>query len=225
MNTMLVTGTPVLSHDGGARLGKIDRVYLDAARKEIVAFSVRRERRVLRPGAAVVDVGDVHAFGPDAVTLADPARLLSPTVLTHRGEELVDLGGLTGRPVVTEGGTGVGRVVAVAVDPITLRLQRLEVEAPGCPVPGLVWGHEVLHLQGDLVVVAEAVLAPEPAEAARPIRSAAARRSTRPSVGPTGQVVKDRRVGQRTVEPVPVTVSDLAAAFSHPSLSDAFAQG
>ncbi len=225
MHTMLASGTPVLSQNSGAALGTIDRVYLDAMRKEIVGFSVRRERRVLRPRAAVVDVRDVHAFGPDAVTLADRAQLLSPAVLADRCEELMDLGGVIGRPAVTEGGTGVGHVVAVAFDPATLRLQRLEVAAAGCPVPGLVWGNEVLQLRGNMVVVAEAVLTPAPGEAARPVKRAERSWSTRPSLRPIRQAGTDREMGQPAGQPVPVTVGDLAAAFSRHALPDAFAQG
>ncbi len=213
MQTMLAAGTPVLSHDGGAALGKIDRIYLDSARKEIVGFSLHRARRVLRPQAAIVDVGDVQTFGPDVVTLADRARLLSPAVLARRCEELVDLGRVIGRPAVTEGGTGVGRVVAAAFDPTTLRLQRLEVVAPGCPVPGLVWGNEVVGLEGEMVVVAETVLAPGPGEVTRPTRVVGPSQSIRLAGRPAGQVSKDRRIGQRAIEPVPVSVRDLAAVL------------
>ena len=215
---MLATGTPVLSRDGGATLGTIDRIYLNAARKEIVGFSLRRNRRLLRPQVAIVDVGDVQTFGRHAVTLAGHARLLSSAVLAQRGEDLVDLSELIGRPVVTEGGAGVGHVFAVAVDPLTMRLQRLEVAAPGCPVPGLVWGHEVLGVGENLIVVAEAVLAAGPREAPRPTRPATSARSTRPAIGPAGQVRKEVRIGQRAVERVPVAVGDLAAVLvGHPA--------
>ena len=179
MNGTLAKGTAVVSLQDGAKVGTIDRVYVDPERGGLVALAIRRGRRLLRPTTAVVDASDVHAFGPDAVTLAGPVPLLSDAVLAGRWEELVDVTALFGRPVVTEGGSGVGRVASVMFDRKTRRLRWLEVEADGCPVPGLVWADEVLRLGSELVVVAEAVLADGPAAAARPVMT---RETSRPAL-------------------------------------------
>ena len=167
MGATLAIGTPVVHCADGAKLGTIARLYLDPRRNKVVGFAVRCRRRLLRSFEAVVDLGDVESVGPDGVALAATAELHSLQTTERRRRELVDLGGLLGRPVVTASGIDVGRVVAVGIDPTTRRLARLDVAAPGHAVPGLVWGDEVLRCKRDRVVVADAVLAPAPAIAQR----------------------------------------------------------
>lgn len=171
MGATLTKGTAVVGLADGAKLGTIEDLYLDPKRREIVGFSVRRRRRWRRATVTVVDASDVHAFGPDAVTLANPAALRGNAVLGRRHAQLVEVGALFGRGVVTEGGTDVGRVTSLGFDRTTRRLRWLEVEAAGQAAPGLVWGDEVLRVGGEQVVVAEAVLAAAPAWAGRPVAS------------------------------------------------------
>ena len=168
MSRTLTLGTPVVRLVDGAKLGTIERLYLDPRRNRIAAFAVRSCRRLLRSLETVVDLDDVHAIGPDAVVLADADALRSRDATACWRRQLVDVATLLGRPVVTEGGTGVGRVVAVAVEPRRHRLGRLDVAAPGQAVPGLVWGDEVLHCDRVQVVVADAVLAAAPARPQQP---------------------------------------------------------
>jgi len=188
MSATLTKGAAVVRLGDGVRLGTVDRLYLDPKRKEIAGFSVRRGPRWWRSTVTVVDASDVRAFGPDAVMLAGPVETPGAEIRSRRGE-LVDLATLFGRAVVTAGGTVVGRVSSFVFDQKTRRLRWLEVEANGYPVPGLVWGDEVLRVGAARIVVADAVLATGPAQVARPV---AARGTDRPAARRPVQIGRAR---------------------------------
>jgi len=188
MSATLTKGTAVVRLGDGVRLGTVDRLYLDPQRKEIVGFSVRRGPRWRRSAETFVDASEVHAFGPDAVMLGGAATSLRPLARSRRGA-VVDIAAFFGRSVVSEGGTDVGRIRSLVFDQTTRRLRWLEVEAKGCPVPGLVWGDEVVRLGVARIVVAEAVLAAGPARTARPV---AARDAGRPAMRRPVQIGRAR---------------------------------
>ena len=71
MTTRLVKGTPVISLADGSTLGAIDHVYFDPARLAVVGFTFHKGGLFGGGTSGLVEIADVHAFGPDAVTISD----------------------------------------------------------------------------------------------------------------------------------------------------------
>lgn len=157
MSTKLAKGTAVVSLGDGTELGKIDHVYFDPERKAVVGFSFHQGGGLFSSkSTGVVDVSDVRAFGPDAVTIDDASSIHCK--LAARGlEDLVDLEDLLKRNVITEGGEKLGQVAVIHFDPDSYRLSALEV-SPGLFQPNeTVPGGDVTHIGDDLIVVANPV--------------------------------------------------------------------
>ncbi len=155
MTTKLVRGTPVISLADGASLGVVDHVYLDRQRLAIVGFTLRQRGGLLGGGpAGLVDVADVHAFGPDAVTIDAAAAVRSEVALAATTASLIELEALLGREVVTDGGRRLGRVAEVVFDEGSHQLLALELagddgERRRAPASS------VATIGDDLVIVAE----------------------------------------------------------------------
>ena len=156
MSTRLVKGTAVVSLADGTKLGTVDRVYLDPAKKEIVAFSFHAGGLFGGRTAHLVDVADVRAIGPDAVTLCDASTVRSGVAIGARCEGLLDLEDLLKRKVITEGGAYVGEVAAIEFGQDTYRLNRIALvpaaDGSGAPIPA----EAVLRIGAEFIVVAEA---------------------------------------------------------------------
>jgi uncharacterized protein YrrD len=161
VSTKLVKGTAVVSLADGAKLGTVDHVYLDPARKEIVGFSFHQGGGLFGSKASgLVDVSDVHAFGDDAVTVSDVSTIRSELALSAQRDELIELEDLLKRKVLTEGGVFVGQIVSVRFGHDSYRLTGIEVS------PGFFKDNRVLpadsvrQIGSELVVVSDAVCAP-----------------------------------------------------------------
>lgn len=167
MSTKLVKGTPVVSLSDGSKLGTIDRVYLDPERKEIAGFSFHQGSFIGKT-TGMVDASDVHAFGADAVTVADPSVVRSELAIGTRREGLVELEGLLKRKVLTAGGTYVGQIVSVRFGHESHRLTAIEVSQGFFQENRVLPVEVVEHLGEELVVVADRVCQDE-AEPIRPV--------------------------------------------------------
>ena len=166
MSIRLAKGTPVVSLGDGAKLGTIDHVYLDPARKEIVSFSFQRGGGLLGgKTSSVVDVSDVHGIGPDAVTLSDAGAVKIEVAVGDKRDGLVDLEDLVKRKVITESGTYVGQVSRIEFGADTYRLTQIEVSPGAFKTHALIDADEIEHIGAELVVVSDAVCgaAAEPA--------------------------------------------------------------
>ena len=168
MSTKLAKGTAVVSLADGTKLGAIDHVYLDPARKAIVGFSFHRGGLLGGRTSGVVDVSDVHAFGPDAVTIDDVAAVRSELAIDARSDELIDLEHLLKRKVITEGGTFVGEVASIRFGQDSYRLTGIEVSPGFFEANRLIPADQVVQIGGELIVVADAVCQPQ--EAGRLVR-------------------------------------------------------
>ncbi len=164
-STKLVKGTAVVSLADGAKLGAIDRVLLDPQRQEIVGFTFRQGGLFGGKTAGLVDVADVHAFGPDAVTVNDVSAVRSELAIDARCDELVDLEDLLKRKVITDGGTYVGQVTSVRFGQDSYRLTAIEVSPGFFQDHRLIAAEHVVHLGTELIVVSDAVCG-RPAEPA-----------------------------------------------------------
>ena len=161
MATKLVKGRTVVSLADGVTLGAIDHVFLDPERKEIVGFSFHKGGGLFgeRTGG-LVDVSDVHAFGPDAVTIGGVAAVHSELAVDVRCSGLVDLEDVLERTVITEGGTILGRVAAIRFAQDSHRLEAIEVDVGPEHDRRLVPGEAVAQIGAELVVVADEAPAP-----------------------------------------------------------------
>ena len=91
MTTKLVKGTPVVSLADGTTLGAIDHVYFDPHRMAVVGFTFHQRAGLFGPETSgLVDISDVHAFGPDAVTVDDLSVVRSELAVGE--ESAVQLG-------------------------------------------------------------------------------------------------------------------------------------
>lgn len=161
MTTKLTKGTPVISLADGVKLGTIDHVYLDPVRKEIVGFSFHQGGGFFgTKTTGLIDVSDIHAVGPDAVTIVDLSAVRSELAIGAHCEELTELEDVVKREVVTEGGTQVGKVTAIQFGEDSYRLTAIQVSSGFFPEPRLIGSQEIQHIGTELVVVANDVCAP-----------------------------------------------------------------
>src|SRR4051812_17169395 len=132
MTTKLVKGTPVVSLADGATLGTIEHVYFDPGRMAVVGFTIRHGGGLFGGGTTgLVDMSDVHSFGPDAVMVNDVSVVRSELAVDTGHSDLVELETLLHRTVMTEGGVTVGHVAAVQFGDHSHTLKALEVIGRG----------------------------------------------------------------------------------------------
>jgi uncharacterized protein YrrD len=168
MSTKLAKGTAVVSLADGTKLGTIDHVYLDPRRKEIVGFSFHQGGLFGGKLAGVVDVGNVHAFGPDAVTIDDASAVRSELAIDARCDGLIDLEDLLKRGVITEGGTAVGQVAAVRFGQDSYRLTAIEVAGGLFQGTRVIAADQIAQIGAELIVVADAVVTGATGDASPP---------------------------------------------------------
>lgn len=165
MDIKHIVGLPVVTL-GGVRVGTVDQIFVNSTTKRIVDFVLQAD--VDRPGVAarIVNVDDVHALGEDALTIANPTAARDAAT-DARLSGLVRLDDMAKRQVMTEGGTLLGHLVTVEVDPTTLHLTRVET-SPGV-LRGKIWiaADQVIRLGADAIMVADAIV--DPPQAAIPV--------------------------------------------------------
>jgi sporulation protein YlmC with PRC-barrel domain len=167
MSTRLVKGTAVFRLRDGKKLGLLDHVYFDPGRQEVAAISFRTDNILpYRRSSHLIAVDAIGTIGIDAVTVIS-ARMdyaLAPMEPVDQG--LLDLDEVIGRPVMTDDGTMLGRVMAVRFDRDDYRLTHIGVaeddRQPGTLIPT----SRILQFGTDVIVVGEPVLAPSPASLA-----------------------------------------------------------
>ena len=161
MNTSHVNGLSVVSIGTGEKLGSVSEILLDPAADHIAAFAIDdgASGGLLSsqpPSTRWVNAQDVHAIGPDAMTVPDASVLRDAADDT----EMTPLSVLIGEKVVTEGGTYVGQVAAAEIDENSMTVTGLEV-SPGFFKSNKVVGRADLITVGDeMVIVADAVCGP-----------------------------------------------------------------
>lgn len=162
MNSKHVKGLPVVSIADGTKVGTIDRGFVDPATRRVVGFSLGSGGGLLGGGepAMTIDVDEIHSLGPDAMTVDSAAAARGAQTSAAAGS-LVDLEDLAKRKVLTEGGTLVGELVSVDFDDKSFALTQIEA-SPGffksnkhIPID------QVTSIGSDVIVVTDAVCAPE----------------------------------------------------------------
>jgi sporulation protein YlmC with PRC-barrel domain len=156
MTTKLVKGTPVVSLADGATLGTIDHVYFDPERLAVVGFTFHQRGGLFGSGSSgLVDISDVHAFGPDAVTVNDVSVVRSELAVDAIDCNLLDLESLLNRTVMTVNGTLVGRVAAIQFGDSSHALRALDVIGEGSDDHGSIAASEIQTIGPELIIVAD----------------------------------------------------------------------
>jgi uncharacterized protein YrrD len=187
VTTRLVKGTPVISLTDGSTLGTIDHVYFDPDHLAVVGFTFHKGGLFGGGTSGLVDIADVHAFGPDAVTITDVSVVHSDLAVATRLGELLDLEELLKRTVMTDSGTRLGHVGAIQFGDASHRLTALDVVAAGsgehCPIGA----DEIQAIGDEMIIVADpsTVMAADEVPPTRALRvvpalSAEARDNRRP---------------------------------------------
>jgi len=159
MDAKHIKGMRVIGLADGANLGTIEQIYLDPTTKRVVGFGLAADSGGPDPAfSAIVDAADVRALGADALTLADTDAVRG-TVTSSQLGALVEIDELTKRQVMMEGGTLLGEVAAVELDPPSLQLARIEVSPGFFKSNRWIPAEQITYLGADVVVVAEAVAA------------------------------------------------------------------
>ena len=161
MNTKRLKGLAVVSIADGRKLGTVHEVYVEPATRQVVSFGLRQASGLLHAASGpplVVDTGNVHALGSDALTVANVSALREAAGGGH--PSVVSGEDLTKRKVVTEGGTYVGQVVSVELEPATFRLTAIEVSPGFFRSNKLIPDEQITSLGADVVVVSDVVCAP-----------------------------------------------------------------
>lgn len=134
MKSQHVNGISVVSIGTGERIGSISELLLDLDAKRVAAFVLGGSSGMTggvlssseTPPPQYVPADQVHAIGPDAMTVQDGSVVQE----TGPVDDIIPLSELTKRKVVTEGGTYVGQIASVEIDENSMKLTHLEV-SPG----------------------------------------------------------------------------------------------
>jgi sporulation protein YlmC with PRC-barrel domain len=156
MNSKLARGMTVINLADGVTLGKIDHVYLDPEAREVVAFSFRSGGSFLGGKTThLVEIGDVHGIGPDAVTLSSAEPVRDTLAVAGKTDGLIDLEDMLHRTVVTEGGAVIGRINGMLFDTTSWQLLSLSVPQSAAYQTGTIDGAAVRRIGDEFVVVAD----------------------------------------------------------------------
>jgi sporulation protein YlmC with PRC-barrel domain len=163
MNSKHLRGLAVISIADGEKVGTIDRVYIDMNAKRVAGFSVAHGAGLLHlqstEESELIDADDVHALGPDALTLNDRSAVRGDRA-EARFDSLIELEDLLRHKVVTDGGTSLGQVTSVEIDPASFAVLTLEVSPGFFQSNADIPADKVLNTGSELVVVDESVLGP-----------------------------------------------------------------
>lgn len=154
MSTMLAKGTPVISLDTGVTIGKIENVYMDCGSRRLAAISFGSSSMLFgRKGGHVVEVADIHAIGPNAVTLDDARAVHDLVLMDGATRNLIELDQLVKRDVMTDGGARLGHIVELDFDPATFRLLQIRIDDRRRVEELLIAGSDILNIGEEIIVV------------------------------------------------------------------------
>ena len=156
MSGTLAKGTPVISLDTGVTLGKIERVFFDCESRRLVAFSFSRGTGLFgRKGGHIVEIDDIHAIGPDAVTLDDARAVHDLVLMDGATRSLIELDELVRRDVMTAGGAKLGHIVGLDFDPDTYRLVNVRIDDRHRDEELVLPAADVQNIGQEIIVVAD----------------------------------------------------------------------
>jgi uncharacterized protein YrrD len=144
-----LVGIDVVSLEDAARVGRVDGLVVDRARRAVAGFVIDvgfREAKAL----SFDDICTVHEESV-MVRSADVVKSLSTQ---PRLREMADRGlEIDGLPVLDDAGDKVGTLVDYQVDVTSGAIIRLEIESSEGPGPGSIPAERVLGIGDELVLV------------------------------------------------------------------------
>lgn len=162
MNSKQLKGLPVVSIAEGIKLGTLVRAYLDPSAKRVVGFAYDAGNGLTEPDSEPkLDTGDAESLGPDVLTVRTRSAVRGEEV-NRRFGELVDLGALHNRAVLTEGGASVGSVGSIDFDERTIAVTQMEVTPGHFRRPATVLAGQIRTIGPDFVVLYDATMPVEP---------------------------------------------------------------
>jgi sporulation protein YlmC with PRC-barrel domain len=158
MNSKHINGITVVSLDAGEKLGSVNDIVFEEDGRRIAALGVH-----VASGSRAADLADpswltakdVHAIGPDALTVQSVSALHD----APPADATLHLGDLLKRKVVTENGAYVGQVASVEIADAGPTVTAIEVS------PGLLKSNlmipidQVANIGEEMVIVSDAVVA------------------------------------------------------------------
>lgn len=153
MNDKQLRGIPVISVADADQLGTVERAFLDPEARRIVGFSFHQSGGFLQPESApLLDTSDIQSFGPDVLTIANPAMIRGKDTAA-RYAELIDVERLHGRQVFTEDGQDVGKIDSVEFDERSYRLTGFEIGTGFFENPRPVLVDDIVTIGPEIIVV------------------------------------------------------------------------
>jgi uncharacterized protein YrrD len=164
VNSKNLKNLPVMSIEGGEKLGTVSRAYVDAKQKRIHGFAYDAGGGFMKTESEPkVDAEEVHTLGPDALMLDHKGGETGASV-SQRYSELLILDEIAGLPVLAENGTSAGQMASVEFDQHSYQLTGIDISH------GRFKGHQrasidqIVTIGRDYVIVQNAILEPgEPA--------------------------------------------------------------
>jgi len=165
MKSTELKGLAVVSISTGEKLGTISEMLLDSKAEKVAAFDIETGGGGMlssQPSSMKqITSQDVHAIGPDALTVNDASALKEPA----GNEQTLALSAIMDEKVVTEGGTYIGKVASVDIDEKTMVVNALEVSAGFFKSNKMVAKADFVTIGDELVIVADSVATePSPQE-------------------------------------------------------------
>lgn len=110
-----IEGKPLISLTDGKKVGEVKDLYLDETLEQIAGVFVGSEG-FLNPKEFAVDRASIQLIGIDAWLVQD-AHVVHPPNEILNSARFVELHSLRGREIMSEGGTPIGSVDDVLIDP------------------------------------------------------------------------------------------------------------
>jgi len=161
-----ISGIPVISIETGQRLGTVDQIVLEPDGRTIAAFTVQSVTgggmlSPEQPTASWLLADDIHAIGPDAVTVNNPDRLRE----TIDRKDYLLVGDLIRRKVVTEGGALIGDVAAVNFDQQSREVTGFDISGGLFKANPTIDIQHLVNIGSDLIIVDDSTSAEQTAAA------------------------------------------------------------
>lgn len=160
MNSKQISGIAVVSISGGEKLGSVSDVYFDADIRKVLGYTVTAGGGLLSTGSATtqwLSANSINAIGPDALTVRESTAVQQ----SQLPEGAVVLSEVLKRKVVTEGGTLVGQVSSLELDPQGTSVASVEVSPGFFKSHKMVTPTQIVSVGDELIVVRDSVLADE----------------------------------------------------------------
>lgn len=159
MDAKTLKGIPVVAIQDGEKVGSVNQVRFNVEHRRIQGFEVGTGG-LFGGNTYFLPIDSVESLGTDAIMIPDRGALQSDTS-SARLQQYPTLDDLTQLRVVSQGGTLLGSLAAVDVEPRSGAMTDIEIEQPG--ITGAFKSHidvpidQVISIGRDVAVVPDNV--------------------------------------------------------------------